>query len=215
MTTKTTATSTASNEPTTTITDAQQKLADAVISALTDECSDSGCEILPPRNPGDHPHISCWASEADRDLAWMPQTAVNLVDEMDDVEGVGKVSITHISAHETLSDGEIEYNNLYLLQPFNTTLLIWGSLGEFVDDNYDFYFNGKMSFYDSEEAAIAAIHETQKNLALDAFTTGVRMGLAALSSVDDSIRQETMGQMRKKAAELVREWKQQEQRAAA
>lgn len=195
------------------ISDNQRVVGNAVFDALTAESSDA--DISEANESNGKPNLYCWANECDRDLAWQPNTAVSLIDELEPLEGIGKLTIQFISSHETLSDGEIEYNNLYLVQPFNAFLIIRGSLGEFVDDNYDFCLNATISFHDTPEAAMTAVFARQKCLALEAFDTGFHMALASLSSVDESIRVETMKQMRHRGSQLARQWRSQERIKAA
>lgn len=190
------------------ISETQIVVGHAIFDALTAESGDA--DYSNEKCQDDQPYLHCWGTECDRDLAWQPETAVSLIDGLEPLEGIGKITAEFISSHETMSDGEIEYNNLYLIQPFNAFLHTWGSLGEFVDDNYDFCLNAAISFYDTPEAAMTAALTKQKRLALDAFDTGFQMALSALSGVDESIRADTLKQMRRRAAELARQWRSQE-----
>jgi hypothetical protein len=195
------------------VSETQTALGHAIFDALTAESGDA--EYSNERDQDDKPYLHCWGTECDRDLAWQPETAVSLIDGLEPLVGNGKITAEFISSHETISDGEIEYNNLYLIQPLNAFLHTWGTLGEFVDDNYDFCLHASISFHDTPEAALTDVLAKQKRLALDAFDTGFQMALSALSGVDESIRAETMKQMRRRAGELARHWRANEQRKSA
>ena len=189
--------------------EAQTAVGHAIFDALTAEGSDA--DYSDEKSQDGTPYQHCWATECDRDLAWQPKSAVSLIDGLEPLESIGKITAEFISSHETLSDGEIEYNNLYIIQPLNAFLHTWGTLGEFSDDNYDFCLNASITFHDTPEAAMTALLAKQKRLALDAFEAGFTMALGALSGVDESIRDETMKQMRRRAGELSRHWRASEQ----